>query len=239
MVKRIRIFSLLALLGLLALTGRSTAAAQDDALDGSLDFGSIEGLQQVVGRYYGPDMEAAMNAMLTPAAEGTQAPSIEDLLSDATYLTTIVMKYDSDDHAEKGFDIFYDEAKGQTGEDASAQTEEVEIKDLGDEAKGMKGVIDQGGTKTNYFSLLVRDGEYNFVISAVSSSDGVEQLTTGVAKAILDRNPGDGDGTFDANGASTGGLWDLFPVNGDASLGVLVVLGDEITFPVPEGTPAP
>ena len=239
MVKRIRILSLLALFGLLALTGHSAVAAQDDSLDGSLDFSSIEGLQQVVGRYYGPDMEAAMNAMLTPVGEGTQTPSFDDLLSDATYLTTIVMKYDSDDTSEKGFNTFYDEAKQQTDQDASTQTEEVEIKDLGDEAKGMKGVIDQGGMKTNYFAILVRNGEYTFVISAVSSSAEVERLTTDVAKAVLDKKAGDGDGTFDENGASTGGLWDLFPVNGDAALGALVVLGDEITFPVPEGTPAP
>jgi len=234
-VKQVRILSLLALFGLLALTGRSTIAAQD----GSLDFAGIEGLQQVVGRYYGPDMAAAMNTMLTPVAEGTQAPSVEDLLSNATYLTTIIMKYDSDDHAETGFNAFYDEARGQTGGGASTQTEEVEIKDLGDEAKGMKGVIDQGGMTKNSFAMLVRDGEYTYVISAVSTSDAVEQLATDVAKAILDREPGDGDGVFDANGASTGGLWDLLPVNGDAALGVLVVLGDEITFPTPEGTPAP
>ena len=96
-----------------------------------------------MGRYYGPDMEAAMNAMLTPVAEGTQAPSIDDLLSDATYLTTIVMKYDNGDNAEKGFDTFYDASSQQLKSEDSAQTEEVEIKDLGDEAKGMKGVIDQ------------------------------------------------------------------------------------------------
>lgn len=234
MVKQIRIFSLLALFGLLALTGRSTVAAQEE----SFDFANMEGLQQVVGRYYGPDMEAAMNALLTPVAEGTQAPSIENLLSDATYLTTIAMKYDSDDHAEKGFNTFYDQAKAQSGTDGAAKIEDVEIKDIGDEAKGMKGVIDQGGMKTNYFVILVRDGKFNFVISAVSSSDTVDQLTTEVAKAMLDRSAGDGDGTFDANGASTGGLWDLFPVNGDPALGVLNVLGDEITFPTPEGTPA-
>jgi hypothetical protein len=238
MLKRVHLWSLLAVFALIAISGQATLAAQDDASDGMLSFEGLEGLQQVINRYYGPDMDAMMNGMLTPPAEGTEVPSMDDVMANSSYVSTVVMKYDNDDHAENGFNAYFDASKQQIEADDSSTSEEVDVDDLGDEAKAIKGTIDDGDTTTNFFSILVRDGEFNYVAIAIASSDAVEQQATDIMKALLDNEPGDGDGTFNADGTSSGGLWDLFPVNGDAELGTLVVSGDEISFPAPEGTPA-
>ena len=239
MLKRFHLWSLLAVFALIAISGQATLAAQDGPSEEMLAFDDLEGLQQVVNRYYGPDMDAMMNSMLTPPAEGTEVPSMDDVMANSSYMTTVAMKYDSDDHAEDGFNAFYDASKQQFNSDDSTTYEEVDLNDLGDEAKAVKGSYNDDGSTTNFYSILIRDGEYNYIVNVVASSDAVEQQATDIAKAMLDNEPGDGDGTFNADGTSSGGLWDLFPVNGDAELGILVVSGDEISFPAPEGTPAP
>ncbi|HYH12315.1 MAG TPA: hypothetical protein VD789_08185 [Thermomicrobiales bacterium] len=51
---------------------------------------------------------------------------------------------------------------------------------------------------------------------------------------------GDGEETFDANGASEGGLWDKIPTSESSSVDSegLKELSDSIYFPEVEGTPA-
>lgn len=116
--------------------------------------------------------------------------------------------------------------------------QESDLSGFGDAAKEIKGSEGQQGTMMTLEAILLRTGNFNYFVTIISQNDQADHKAREIATAMLNNHAGDGDGTFNADGTSSGGIWKLLPVNGDADLGTLVVLGDEILFPVPEGTPS-
>jgi hypothetical protein len=48
---------------------------------------------------------------------------------------------------------------------------------------------------------------------------------------MMEAEPGSGEGTFDVSGGSTGGLWEMFPIERDSVLGGLTMDSDVELYP--------
>jgi hypothetical protein len=222
------------LLGVMLL---APVSAQDEA--DAFDLDDLSGLQSGVGRYYYYDFSAMMDAMSTPGAEMPDMPPLSGL-------SVAVLKFDGDDNAEGGFDRLYEElaksANESLNEDmgdgtpvAPQSVDENDVDDIGDQAKSISATVeDEEEGPTVSYALLARDGDTVILIAASGAADP-SQSAQDLAKGMVDRDSGDGDGTFNEDGTSTGGLWDRFPANDDPALGGLLNGGDEILFPF--GTP--
>lgn len=233
----LRWISALALALLLGGMVLAPVSAQDE--EDEFDFNDLAGLQSGVGRYYYADYSAMYDAMSTPGAE---MPAMPALLG----LSAGVLKFDSDDNAATGLDQIFQEFVSSANEglaedaaDAATPTTPVavtegEVDDIGDKAKTISAATEEEDGTYYSYGIIVQDDEYVFMLIANGSSDPSGAIND-LAKDMIDRDAGDGDGTFNEDGSSTGGLWDFFPANDDAKLGGLLNGGDEILFPL--GTP--
>jgi hypothetical protein len=178
------------------------------------------------------------DAMSTPGAE---MPELPELLG----LSVGVLRFDNSDNAESGFDRMADELvksaneSMEEGDDsgtpvAPITVDQQDVDGIGDEAKSMSAALEEeDGTYFSY-GIIAREGEFVYLLIGDGSADPSEAINN-LAKGMIDRDPGDGDGTFNDDGTSTGGLWDVFPANDDPALGGLMNGGDEILYP--EATP--
>lgn len=232
----LRWISALALALLLGGMVLAPASAQDDADE--FEFSDLSGLQSGVGRYYYADYSAMYDAMSTPGAEMPELPALLGL-------SVGVLKFDGDDNAQSGFNQLYEEfvnsanesfaENGDMGTPATPITvTEGDVDDIGDEAKSMAAAVEEEDGTYYSYGVIARKGEYLYMVIGNGSSDPSESINQ-LTKDMTDRDAGDGDGTFNQDGTSTGGLWDLFPADDDPALGGLLNGGDEVLFPV--GTP--
>jgi hypothetical protein len=212
-------------------------SAQDE--EDEFDFNDLSGIQNGVGRYYYADYSAMYDAMATPGAEMPELPALLGL-------SVGVLQFDNDDNAGSGFDKLYEElvksANQSLADEAASMgtpttpvtVDENDVDGVGDQAKSMSAVVEEADGTYYSYGLVAREGEYLYLVIGNGSSDPSEAINN-LAKGMIDRDPGDGDGTFNEDGTSTGGLWDLFPADDDPALGGLLNGGDEIIYP--EGTP--
>jgi hypothetical protein len=235
-LKCIRFVGFLGLFALIAIAGRGTVAAQSAP---SIDLAGIDGLQRAVTRAYGPDMAAMMNSFATPVAPGAATPSVEDLMKNASYVSATVLQYDNGDDASSGLDKVNSSAVPALQSGFGTTFQESDLSGFGDAAKEIKGSEGQQGTMMTFEAILLRTGDFNYIVTVISQNEQADQMAREIATAMLNNHAGDGDGTFNADGTSSGGIWDILPAHDDPALGALVVFGDEIVFPAPAGTPAP
>jgi hypothetical protein len=210
-------------------------SAQD--AEEEFDINQLEGLQRAVGRFYYGDYSAMFDTMSTPGA----TMSGDMLLG----VSIGVFEFDNDDHAKDAVDKLVDEAKKsfESGEMedmgtpvAAGEIKEEDVDDIGDDAKGLSVTVDDEGMQMTDYLLLVRDGNRLLFLAGNGTGDVTGQINN-IAKGMADRDPGDGDGTFNEDGTSTGGLWDIFPASDDEAIKGLTNGGDEVIFPEDEGTP--
>ncbi|CAN5584614.1 hypothetical protein BH09CHL1_BH09CHL1_24600 [soil metagenome] len=228
-------FSAIALALLLGGMVLAPVSAQDDE---EFDLDQLEGIQRSVGRFYYSDFGMS-EAMGTPASEDTPTPLVDGL-------SVAIMEFDNDDNADTSFDRLYDEllisATESNEEDvddlgtpiAALDVSEVDVDGLGDDAKAFTVAGDDAEGAFNSYALITRDGEYLYMVIAYGSGDASEAIQQ-YTEDMMDRDAGDGDGTFNEDGSSTGGLWDIFPGADNALLVGLLSGGDQILFPI--GTP--
>lgn len=232
----LRWISALALALLLGGMVLAPVSAQEDTEE--FDFGDLDGIQSGVGRYYYADYSAMFDAMSTPGAEMPELPALLGL-------SVGVLKFDSDDNADSGFDKLYEElvnsANESLAEDADTGTPttpvtvtENDVDDIGDEAKSMSATLEEEDGTYYSYGIIAREGDLIYLLIGNGGSDPSEAINN-LTKGMMDRDAGEGDGTFNEDGSSTGGLWDLFPADDDPALGGLLNGGDEIIYP--EATP--
>jgi len=203
----------LVLIALLAL-GLAPAAAQEST---PASVATTAGMQQAVSRQYGADPNA-------PAA------SPASHAGDPFVATARVLTYDTEEHATAAYDASIAGAMEQVqsmGVDMDTQVEEADIDDLGDGAHGVTVHSTRDGISGYIRFLFVREEMTVFVVSAIAGSDEGAHITDRLAQAMLAREPGEGEPVFDATGGSKGGLWELFPPEGDPVLEGLVIIQDQ------------
>jgi hypothetical protein len=191
--------------------------------DEAFDFGALEGAQRAVGRSWSGDM----TTLLTPTAGQ----------GGIGFLVTAVAVFDSDDNAAAALTPLTEEFTASFEADLGLSAEETDPGDLGDEAVAWFGTAEEDGLAIELAYLTVQDGRYVYVIAAVGvgTDTGAMETATGVAEAMIDADAGEGDGTYDELGGSTGGLWDKLPAEGDEAVEGLTVDSDEVLYPAPDG----
>lgn len=204
--------ALIALLAALPASAQTPMASPGATPEGTP--GTLPGLKYVASRQYAPDPTKPINA------------SDEGLF----LLTARVFAFDTEDHANAGWDATVNSTTIESQMPPSTekvQYEEIEIEGLGDRAWATTIAAETPQGDTGYFRLVyVQDGAYLYTLSAIAGSAEPTLITDAFAEAMVAAEPGDGDAQFNADGSSTGGVWDLLPVQGDDTAGDLVAFAD-------------
>lgn len=217
-------FSALLALVLLAfsLVGGTGVGAQDDIED-EFQPSDLEGIQYGVSRSWSMDYEA-MFAMTTPGAE-------EDFdMSGLLFMGGMVIEFDNGDNAESAYDRIAEEFTAESLIDDDATYEEWDI-DAGDKSTSYYSMQEEDGVSSEIVLSLVQDGDYVYIVSAAGSEVDLKGSTQDLMKTMID-NDGSGEGEFNEDGTSSGGLWDKFPAADDESVAGLIA-SDEIVYPEP------
>jgi hypothetical protein len=210
---------------LLLLMAVPATSAQES---GGIEPGQFEGLQRSVMRSYGLDYDAIFAAMATPDSEVGPPHGV-------IFLWANILEFDSAEHAGNAMDRLREAANTSDGITVSgAPVSEVEL-DLGEESQSWLEVQDVNGQRAESILTLVRQETVVYFVIMTSVDTDAQADLTGIASHMIETPAGEGDGTFDAAGGSTGGLWDKFPPRDHPLLQGLVA-SDAIIYPEP--TPA-
>jgi hypothetical protein len=201
-----------------------TPEDSDTSEDDEFDFSTLEGIQRGVGRFYTGD-EAAMQTPETAPAG-------------VYYLVVALIEFDSEDHAAAALDVVYGDWVDSFASDDTFTLQELEpgeLGDIGDQSLGARGAAEADGVQVDTVLLAVRDGAYVYLVATVGVGEdsGSLDVATGIARTVIEADAGEGDGTFDEYGGSTGGLWDKMPGEDDPLLAGLTPTSDEMLYPVP------
>lgn len=214
---------------LLAFTilGGTGVGAQDEPT-GELLPEDIEGLQHAVVRAYSLDY----SAMLASATPGTEP----EVPSGVFLLGATILEFDSSDNAETAL-IQIDEdtdAGGEAGLGGETEVSSIDL-NLGENSIGYSGVEDLDGEQVETVIALVQEETYVYFVVASGSGENMQAITTEFANGLIE-NDGSGEGEFNEDGTSSGGLWDKYPA-ADGELITGLIPFDQVLFPVPESTP--
>jgi hypothetical protein len=194
-----KITLLLSLVLTLAFTSTAVVAQEVPAMDPS----EVEGLESAYGRMYMVDIDAIM---ASPEAA-------EAILSGESPLSGMAAAFLFEDEgaAEGAMGDFADQFAESFLEGAEVEAEESEIEGLGDEAVIYTGTTDVDETTTADTAMIIaRDGE-NIFISFIIGGTDVEGMVDDMAQHMIDGEIGADEVVLDEAGASTGGVFDIFP----------------------------
>lgn len=220
---RTKLSALLAVL-LFAFTflGGTGVGAQEE-IDDSLEIGDLEGIQYGVNRSYIIDYSAMMETMSTPGAE-------LEMPTGLFTLSALVLEFDDSGNAETAFGAVNDDV---AGEDLMTEegVEEVDV-DLGDNSVAFAGVEDFDGVESDVFVTIVQADNYLYMVYAGSTEIDLQETVTSFTSTLID-NEGSGEGEFNEDGTSTGGLWDKFPSSDHEAVAGLTAF-DMVLYPETE-----
>lgn len=178
--------------------------------------GAPAGLLESVARQYSSDPE------LIPA------DNPEVLLN----MSARIFRFDSDDHAAAAWESLRDNAARQLQPAAGAGLEAIEVNeetigDLGDQAGVAWLSASPEENVTGYFRLVyVQDGDLLYVITAIAGNEEITHLADDLARTMAERDISDEPVNFNADGGSTGGLWEKFPPADEAPVQDIVAFRD-------------
>ncbi len=217
------LLSLIAMLGL-ALSA-APVAAQDEEPSALDDPGLLEGIERAISRDWSVDF-ATMSGS-PDAGEGG-----------LFLVSASVMQFDTDDNASAAYALYLDEGVASItsellAEEGSEITESES--DLGDEGYQVDIVStseeDPGALRVTF----AREGNMLYLVFGIAMDPESANLATDILDHMVNEGePGEGDGTFNEDGGSEGGLWDVFPADDHPALAGLIPSGDEIVYPAPE-----
>jgi hypothetical protein len=201
-----RIALLLSLVFALAVS--STAGAQESTP--TLNPGDVEGLESGYARMYIADIEAMM---ATPGA--MEEMSLDDM---ALSGMGAVFTFEDEGAAEDAFGDFADQFAQGFLEGSGTEAEKSEIDDLGNQAVEYFGETEVDEETTSPTSMiLVQDGEYIYIAMILGGAD-VSENTRAFAEYLLDTEIPDTEVSFNEDGSSTGGVFDILPNEENADI---------------------
>ncbi len=219
----LKLSALLALVLLaMSLVGGTGVGAQDD-LEDDFQPSDLDGIQYGVARTWSMDYEA-MFAMTTPGAEDDFA-----MPSGVLFMGGLVLEFDNEDNAKSGYDRITEEftAEALFGDDG-ATYEEWDV-ESGNQSMSYFSIEETEGVESEIVLSLVQDDNFVYIVSAAGSDIDMKDTTKGLMGTMID-NDGSGEGEFNEDGTSTGGLWDKFPAADDEAVAGLIAT-DEILYP--------
>jgi hypothetical protein len=218
-----------ALLALLMLgLAAAPISAQTADVDDSTGFDELEGLQRAVSRSFSADM-MAMFDIATPDAMPTGW----------FLLNTMVLEFDSEDNAAAANETLLAELDSGDIMADDTQLEDVEL-DVDMDHTARQAAQEEEGMTTYALMATAQDGNYLYLVVGVTFGEDPAAVASSALSIIKDAEAEDGEGTFDENGASEGGLWAKMPTleQMQEQAPAFVETVDEVIFPVAEGTPA-
>jgi hypothetical protein len=206
-----------------SLVGGTGVGAQDD-MDSELQPSDLKGIEYGVSRTWSPDYEA-MFADTTPSAD-MEMP--EGLL----FVVGMVLEFDNDGNAEAGFEAFlddFDTDELSTSDDATVEEWDI---DLGNQSSSYYTTEDIEGVQSDVVISVVQDDNYLYVVSGAGSGVDMQAMGKTLIESMIDTD-GSGEGEFNEDGTSSGGLWDKLPSADDDLVADLVAF-DALIYPEPE-----
>lgn len=188
----------------------------------------LEGIQYANMRSYSIDYSSLMDG--SSSTPGVELSMPEGLLG----LNAVVIEFDDDGNAEKGFDTLVEQFESDESFTEGAE-DEWDI-DLGNKSKSLTGTEETEGVETTIGLTVVQEDNYVYFVSAYGSDFDAQDTLKQYTEKMLD-NDGSGEGEFSEDGTSTGGLWDKFPAADDELVSDLTVY-DAVLYPETEGDDA-
>lgn len=183
----------------------STPAASPQAPEQAI-WERVEGVEQAVVRTWSDVPQSG-----TPAAEG---PTLR-------LLNGLVVQFDSEENAAAGVEEFRDwmMASMQVNlVDVELTLSDADVSDLGDNAAAVTATGTTGDNPLSISVVVVQQEDRVLAVgSSVMADEDLLPLVTGVASAMLEREPS-GEAERDDVGQFSGGLWEIFPEPGDEVL---------------------
>jgi hypothetical protein len=196
-----------ALLSLLLALGLTMSASGQEA--SSMEE-ELPGLESAYSRLFMPDFDAMFAALETPGAD------VEFDEDGVIMVMTMVFTFDSEDNAANAMDTLH-EGFFETGEEA--ETEETEVEDLGDQALMFSAVVEESGEPLTTISLFVQEGEHLYMVTVGGGElEAGKQQTQDIGQFMVDAEITTDEVTFNEDGTSTGGVFDLMPTADDTEL---------------------
>jgi hypothetical protein len=224
-----RLKLLLSLFMLMGLTLSAAPVAAQEGTPSALDDpGLLEGIELAIARDWSIDFEAMM---ATPEAEMDQ----DGLM----LVSALAMRFDSDENAAAAYEIYRTQGIASLTSDMDVEGEEAVVTeqelDLGDESYQVDMIATTEESEGAVTVSFAREGNHVYLVSAIS----LDLESSALASDILDymvneAEPADGEGNFNEDGGSEGGLWDVFPPNDYPALTGLIPGGDELAYPAPD-----
>jgi hypothetical protein len=228
-MSRLKLF--LSLFVLLALgLAAAPVAAQDEGTPSALDDPSLlEGIELAVSRDWSVDFDTMMMA----------SPDAEMDMSGLFLVSAQAIQFDNDENASAAYQLYIEEGVPSLTSDPELAGEDAEITesevDLGDEAYQVDLVSTTEGEEGAFRVAFAREGNYVYLVFAIAMEPDSANLATDVLDYMVNEGePGEGEGTFNEDGGSEGGIWDVFPPNDHPALESMVPSGDSIDYPATE-----
>ena len=153
-------------------------------------------------------------------------------VSAVVFMSVAVFDFDSDDHAQAGYDSIAQSLQATRAGDARfANAESVPLDGIGQQSSSVAVAYETSGVPLSLIDSVVRDGQYVYVVQGtLVRLDGKTELTR-MMQLMPSTEPEEGMGAFVPSGTSTSGLWqklfNLNPVLADGS-----DVFDAVLFPV-------
>jgi hypothetical protein len=178
----------------------------------------------------------------TPCCYGDNAgtrPGIEAAVSrfyttdgNPNQLSAYVFRFDSEANALGSLEAIDAQYVGGILPDDAA----IQIDALGPDTHAYAWEYEPSGV--DQARILTADGVYLYIVSVVPWDQGIDAVALGTTtiQEMIAAPAGDDPGTFEADGTSTGGLWDKLPPGDGQSPAGFSVGWDEQLYPEPEAT---
>lgn len=183
---------------------------------------AIQGLQVIAERQYATDVSGTIDtqseAVFLVSARVYLFDSDEDAQS--TWETLVAAEAIEDDLAEADDTVVY---------------EKFEVEDIGDRAMVISVSAQVSENETGAFrTIIIQQDAMIITVTAIAGSAETAEIADDIAIAMIEREPGSSASEYDGNGASSGGVWEMFlPADAD-ELGDLTAYADKETRPIPE-----
>jgi len=206
-----------------SLVGGTGVGAQDD-MDDDLQPSDLDGIEYGVSRSWSMDYEA-MFADTTPSADMAMPEGV-------LFMVGMVLEFDNEGNAEAGFEAFlddFDTDELSTSDDVTVEEWDI---DLGNQNSSYYTTEEIEGVQSDVVISVVQEDSYLYVVSAAGSGEDMKEVSKTLIESMID-NDGSGEGEFNEDGTSSGGLWDKLPGADDDLFEDLVVF-DAVIYPEPE-----
>lgn len=231
---------------MLAAPSLVSAQAASTPVAGTPVSGVNGGLQHAVNRNYAAPgfaamAKAAMSGTPIAATPGMEmatpgamtASPVASPTAGATLVTAsaFIFQYQTSDQAKSAFadsGSIYDAFSKTFTAQTKITLDKDSVTGVGAGANAWTGSGEYEGVTLSVYAIITYDRSDLYFTVLVAKGSSVKDATVNFTKSLIAVPAGTGEGTYNKNGTSTGGLWDKLPKKGDPILQGLVPINDMV-----------